>query len=187
GLPQPRLQTLFQKTKSEDDTTQNEPSDLQIDCCWLDITEPDRQILTGTNVTEPIKSKRPWDFWGLEETENNLPNPENPSVEAENIKGTWIEVLSNVNVMLNRSGLTYQELLQLVDLDYVNPASAIVIATVDPDESNCDTSNLRIENLSESRLNRVHRFIRLWRKLRCAMWQLDLLLPKTADENKEPI
>lgn len=187
GVPQPRLQTLFQKTVKPAGAIRQEPNDLQIDCCWLGITETERQILTWNNVTEPISDVPPWGFWGLQETDNDVPNPENPSVFEENIKGTWIDVLSQVNVMLNRSGLTYQELLQLLDLDYINPTGAMVIGNADPNGSNCDTANLRIENLPGDKLTRMHRFIRLWRKLACAMWELDLLLPNLADEEDEEI
>jgi hypothetical protein len=187
GVPQPRLQTLFQRIVKEQGLTKEDPTGLQIDCAWLDITETERQILTWNNVAEPISNIAPWGFWGLQETDNDIPSPESPSVPEKNIKGTWIEVLSHVNVMLNRTRLTYQELLQLLDLDYVNPMGGMVIGNADPNGSNCDTANLRIENLPGDKSTRMHRFIRLWRKLGCAMWELDLLLPNLADEEDEEI
>ena len=151
------------------------PTNSQIDCAWLGITETERKILTGA-----LPGKQPWDFWGLAETGNDIPNPENPADPTENITGTWIDVLSSVNVMLHRSGLAYKELLQLLDMRYVNPdGSVFVFDTADPNAANCDTSKFTIRNLTEDALNRMHRFIRLWRKLGCAMWELDLLLPDT--------
>ena len=171
GVPQPRLLELFQQKLSDDVTLS--PSDLQIDCAWLGITETERKILTGV-----LPGKRPWDFWGLAPTGNNIPNPENPADPTENIIGTWIDALSSVNVMLHRSGLAYKELLQLLDMRYVNPTGSIFIFdTADPNGANCDTSKFTIRNLSEDALNRIHRFIRLWRKIGCSMWELDLLLP----------
>ena len=173
GVQQPLLLELFQQ-KLPDDVTLS-PSDLQIDCAWLGITETERQILTGT-----LPGKQPWDFWGLKETGNNLPNPENPADPTENVTGTWADVLSSVNVMLNRSGLAYKELLQLLDMRYVNPTGSVfVFDTADPNAANCATSKFTIRNLSEDVLNRMHHFIRLWRKLGCAMWELDQLLPDT--------
>jgi len=171
GVQQPRLLELFQK-KLADNVTLS-PSDLQIDCAWLGIAETERQIITGT-----LPGKQSWEFWGLADTGNNIPNPENPADPTENVTGSWINVLSSVNVMLNRSGLTYKELLQLLDMKYVNPTGNIFIFdTADSNAANCDTSKFTIRNLTEDGLNRMHRFIRLWRKLGCAMWELDLLLP----------
>lgn len=177
GVPLPRLLELFQQKQPDDVTLV--PSDVQIDCAWLEISETERQILTGT-----LAGKQPWDYWGLVELDNNIPNPATPVDHTTNIAGSWIDVLSNVDVMLNRSGLTYQELLQLLDMTYVNPDMNIFIDDVgDSNAASCDTSKFLIGNLSEPALTRMHRFIRLWRKLGCTMWELDMLLP---DTNPDP-
>jgi len=171
GVPYPRLLELFQQ-KLADDVTLS-PSDLQIDCAWLGITEAERQILTGT-----LPGKQPWDFWGLAETGNDVPDPENPADPTQNLTGTWINVLSSVDVMLNRSGLAYRELLQLLDMRYVNAdGSVLIFDTADENAASCDTSKFTIRNLTEDALTRMHRFVRLWRKLGCEMWELDLQLP----------
>jgi hypothetical protein len=171
GVPQPRLLELFQQ-KLPDDVTLS-PTDLQIDSAWLGISETERAILTGT-----LAGRQDWEFWGLSENGNSIPNPENPADPTQNVTGTWIDVSSSVNIMLNRSGLSYTELLELLDMKYVNPDGAIFIFdAADQNASNCDTSKFTIRNLSAAALNRMHRFIRLWRKLDWAMWELDILLP----------
>jgi hypothetical protein len=173
GVPQSRLLELFQQKQADDLTLS--PSDLQIDCAWLGITETERKILTGT-----LPGKQPWDFWGVAETGNNIPNPNTPADTTTNLTGTWIKVLSSVDVMLNRSGLEYKDLLQLLDMKFVNPTGNIFIFdTADSNAANCDTSKFTLHNLDADALNRMHRFIRLWRKLGCTMWELDLLLPDT--------
>jgi len=170
GVPQPRLLELFQQKQSDHVTLS--PSDLQIDCARLNLSETERQILTGT-----LPGRQAWEFWGLTETGNNIPHPENPADPTQNISGNWVDVLSNVDVMLHRSGVTYKELLQLVDLQYINPDRSIFIDTSDPNAANCDTSKFTILNLTAEAANRMHRFIRLWRKFAGPMWELDLLLP----------
>jgi hypothetical protein len=171
GVPHPRLLELFQQKLTDDVTLA--PTALQIDCAWLAITDTERQIVTGA-----LPSKQPWDFWGLAETGNAIPNPDNPADPTENLTGTWIDVLGHVDVMLNRSSLAYTELLQLIDMQYVNADGGIFIFdTADPNAASCDTSKFMIRNLSADALNRIQRFIRLWRKLGCEMWELDLLLP----------
>lgn len=174
GVPLPRLLELFQQKQADDVTLV--PSDVQVDCAWLDIGETERQILTGT-----LGGKQPWDYWGLAELNIDIPSPATPADPTTNVTGSWIDVLSKVDVMLNRSGLTYKELLQLLDMKYVNPEGAVFIFdSADPNAATCDTSLFTIRNLSETALTRMHRFIRLWRKLGCAMWELDILLPDAA-------
>lgn len=178
GVPQPRLFELFQQKLMDNVTLV--PGALQIDCAWLGISEAVRKILTGT-----FPAKQPWDFWGLMETGNNIPDPENPADPTKNLTGHWInDILSSVNVMLQRSGLTYKELLQLLDMQYINPTGSVFIFdTADANAANCDTSLFTIRNLTTDVLNRIQRFIRLWRVLGCEMWELDLLLP---DTNPDP-
>jgi hypothetical protein len=173
GLPLPRLLEIFQQKLADDVTLF--PSELQIDSAWLHITDTERAILNGS-----LAGKQPWDYWGLAENANNIPNPEKPADPTENVTGTWIQVLGSVNVILNRAGLSYKELLQLLDMRYVNLDGSIdIFDTSDANSANCDTSKFTVKNLTADRLTRMHRFIRLWRKLGCAMWELDMLLPDT--------
>lgn len=177
-MPQPRLFELFQHTSMDNVTLA--PGNLQISCSWLGIDEAERQIMTGT-----LAGKQSWDFWGLAQTGNVVPDPNNPADPSENISGTWLDVLGHVDVMVHRSGLVYTELLQVLDLSAINPTGSIVISDLaDANTASCDTSGFNIQNLSGDALDRLHRFIRLWRKLGCALWELDLLLPNASADPK---
>ena len=171
GVPQPRLLELFQQRLADDVTLA--PTNLQIDCAWLGIGEVDRQILTGS-----FAGPDPWDYWGLAETGNDIPHPDTPADPTTNLTGTWIEVLSHVPVMLNRAGLEYRELLQVLDMRAVDPDRSITILdTADPNAANCDPSTFVIDNLTSGALGRLNRFVRLWRTVGSSMWELDLVLP----------
>ena len=173
GVPQPRLLELFQQTLTGG--VIRSPTDLQIDCAWLTLTDNEHAILTDS-----LPGKQPWDFWGLAQNANSIPNPNKPADTTANITGSWIDVMGSVDVMLHRSGLAYKELLQLLDMRYVNATGSIfIVDTADPNAANCDTSLFTISNLTADALNRIHCFIRLWRKLGCAMWELDILIPDT--------
>ncbi len=173
GVTQPRLFELFQQKLADNVTLA--PGALQIDCAWLGIAETERKIIAGT-----LAGKQSWDFWGLAENANNIPHPETPTDLTTNVLGTWVDALSHVSVMLHRSGLTYKELLQLLEMRYVNPTGSIFINdNADENAANCDTTKFQIVGLTTDALNRMHRFIRLWRRLGCAMWELDVLLPDT--------
>jgi len=177
GVSHRELFTLFQQTAA--DLVTVTPGELQIDCAELGIAETERQIISGT-----LPGKQGWDFWGLSEAGNNLAHPDTPSDPTTNVAGTWIQVLSRVSIMLHRGGLTYKELLQLLDMNYVNPSGNIFINdNADSNAANCDTTKFQIIGLDADALGRIHRFIRLWRRLGCSMWELDRLLP---DVNPDP-
>ena len=72
GVAQPRLLELFQQTLADGVT--RSPTDLQIDCAWLALTVTERAILTNS-----LPGKQPWDFWGLLQNANSIPNPNKPA------------------------------------------------------------------------------------------------------------
>lgn len=82
--------------------------------------------------------------------------------------------LANVKKFLQKTDLEYNELLALLDLKFINPAGDIVIHHLDP---SCDTDKKTIQVLDETKLDRIHRFLRLRRKLKdWKMWELDLVI-----------
>lgn len=77
-----------------------------------------------------------------------------------------MKVLSHVGVFLQRSELSYTDLLELLDTRYINKAQALVIESTDPDDPlTCDVAKLAIKGLDELALSRINRFLRLRRRL----------------------
>lgn len=74
----------------------------------------------------------------------------------------WLAKISVVKAFLDKTGLTYQELLALLDLKFINPAVDIGIRHLD---ASCDLDQKLVENLDAAKLDRINRFLRLWRKL----------------------
>jgi hypothetical protein len=86
----------------------------------------------------------------------------------------WLTTVGNVKNFLQKTGLEYNDLLALLDLKFINLAGDIVIEHLDP---SCDTDKKRIAGLDAPKLDRIHRFLRLWRKLKSwKMWELDLVI-----------
>ena len=82
--------------------------------------------------------------------------------------------LGNVKNFLQKTGLEYAELLALLDLKFINPAGDINIQHLDP---SCDLDKKVIQVIDEIKLDRIHRFLRMWRKLNgWKMWELDLVI-----------
>jgi hypothetical protein len=176
GVSLPRLFELFQQKLAEDSFS---PNELQIKSAWLGINETNTKIITGT-----LTERKSWDFWGLSENDNDLPHPDTPTDPTTNITGSWVEVLSHVPIMLHRTGLSYQELLQLLDMQSVNFEKTIFIEdNTDSNAANCDASKFMIRGLIPYVLDWIHRFIRLWRHLGCSMWELDMLPPDTEEDD----
>jgi hypothetical protein len=89
--------------------------------------------------------------------------------------------LRAVPELLQRAGLTYADLLELLDRRYVNP-DALVTVGVDPsdpsaDAAGCDVSKLRLLGGDAASfglfLDRAQRFLRLYRALGWTMVELD--------------
>ena len=82
--------------------------------------------------------------------------------------------LAVVADFLQAAQIDYDELLQLLDCIWLRAGGdPMTLAGVD---DRCDTSVQTLQGLSEERLDRIHRFLRLWRSTGWQMWELDELL-----------
>ncbi|MFJ2256990.1 neuraminidase-like domain-containing protein [Streptomyces sp. NPDC087844] len=146
----------------------------QLAAARLGLTETARLIVTGN-----LPGREPWEFYGLAETDNDIPDPDDPS---RRVTGTWIQVLGNVPVLLHRTGLAYTGLLQLLETAYVNSAGSLrIVRPSEGDSAECDVSAFTVGGLDADALDRVHRFVRLWRAQAWTMAELDVLLPPNED------
>jgi len=71
-----------------------------------------------------------------------------------------------VDAFLNRTGLEYQDLTDLLALDFINPplVNPNLELFIQHLDDSCDLTQKVIANLDDTALDRFHRFIRLWRK-----------------------
>jgi hypothetical protein len=160
GVAEPELLELFQGNAS------------RAAASHLGVGRTERQIVTNT-----LAGPDAWEYWGLTQSGNNLPHPDTPTDTTTNVSGTWLAVLRNLSVFLHRSGLTYAESVQLLDVHYVNPTGAVFIDFGDdPNAANCDVTGFSLRGAGAAFLGRVRRFLPLWRALGMPMWSLDGLL-----------
>ena len=86
----------------------------------------------------------------------------------------WLDSVSNVKNFLHTTYLEYNELLALLALRFINPTGNLAIEHLD---ASCDLDQKRIQGLDSNSLDRIHRFLRLWRKLKTwKMWELDFVI-----------
>ncbi len=126
--------------------------------------------LAGTRwllVRGSVTRVNAWDPWGLHEVGNvfevfDPAHPDTPMVAAL----SWLDALAQVRVMLARAGLSYAELIAVLETRFVNPGAAITIVSADVNDSTtCDTGKLVLHGLAATAADRLHRFVRLWRRL----------------------
>jgi len=80
----------------------------------------------------------------------------------------------SVSIFLQKSGLTYPQLFDLLQAEFVNgisPKSSILCPIED-----CNLNLQKVKNLSAKRLDKMNRFLRLWQITGLEMWELDLLI-----------
>lgn len=128
------------------------PSAADIDLEYLNISAVERNILT---VQDPHTLP---EFYGYGE------NAAEPS---------WLPDVAHVSQFLQRTETNYDELLQLIDTRFVNSDAALKLQN-QKTEDDCDLENVDIQSLTSLRLQRIHRFLRLARKLDWSIADLDL-------------
>lgn len=115
------------------------PSPIDVAAEYLGLTPRERAIITGA-ATETTRR-----MWGMEVAEFN-------------------QLLSEgrVPVVIERSGLSYEEMVELLDTRFVDPGGAMRVEFAGAD---CNLATATITGLSTGSLARMHRFVRLQRKL----------------------
>jgi hypothetical protein len=76
-----------------------------------------------------------------------------------------------VSTFLDRAGIEYEDLLDLLHSRFVNPHGAVAV-----DGSDCDTDAMTVTPLPDGFLGRATRFLRLWRNRGWTMLDLDKAL-----------
>jgi Neuraminidase-like domain/Salmonella virulence plasmid 28.1kDa A protein len=121
----------------------------------LGLTTLERGLIAGTT------SHSAGELWGF-----TNPAPAN-----------WVDVVAIVRAFELRSGLTSGDLLDLLAAQYVNPGATMSVKSIDlKDPLTCDTTKLKITQLTADALDRIHRFVRLARALNWAFADLDIAL-----------
>lgn len=90
--------------------------------------------------------------------------------------GGLITTLEPVEHFLDHSGLEFDELKALLECSYVNPAAGDQVAIAFHIDHPCALEHAELTNLSNSRLDRMHRFVRLRNKLDWDFTDLDKAL-----------
>ncbi|MFZ0751490.1 MAG: hypothetical protein WAM70_19155, partial [Pyrinomonadaceae bacterium] len=173
---------LMKVIQNAGDPENKQPSDFELACEYLKITPEEATIITGAAFNPPKLAR---EFFGystdsvvhfeLDDQGKKVPKTED-----------WLENLVRVPEFLQRTGISYLELIELTKTFFINPGQgqaqlpSDLIVLFSPD-SVCDLSKTSIrhlggEPLTDEELLKMHRFLRLWRKLGWTMPELDKAL-----------
>jgi len=119
----------------------------------LGLTKPDK---------EPVEID-PWRVWDLKPSGNSIENS-----AGDVIFGSWTEVLRNVSIVLERSGLTFRELLDLRQTGH----GTISWSNITP-KGECHPAKMTWKEIDEAQLAWIHAFTRLWRRIGWSMRDLN--------------
>jgi hypothetical protein len=147
----------------------------------LGLTALDACIITGV-MTSTTTGAEPWTFWGFSgQNVAGIPDPNDPQNMAATLSGLWSDVLRRVPILLTQSGLKYQDLLELLVTDSLNPIAGsqrtMAVTSIDANTAaTCDLNKLQVTGLTESIAAQIHRFVRLQRSLGWTVFELDRAL-----------
>ena len=151
------------------------PSEIMIAVEYLGLTPVEHKIIDGTDAHQP------WEYWGLQEQNNTLPDPTDPQ-QLKKITTDWLGILTHAFYFLERSKLSQQELLELLATRFVKNLGGISLQWPDTD---CNMNKASIKGLTALIVNKLHRFLRLRSRLGWTISELDkvihLLMPADLD------
>jgi Tc toxin complex TcA C-terminal TcB-binding domain/Neuraminidase-like domain/Salmonella virulence plasmid 28.1kDa A protein len=84
---------------------------------------------------------------------------------------------AELDLFLNVTGLSYSQVLDLLTLKSINPVQDSMIVN---DDLTCDTNKKHVSNLTPTKYDMIHRFLRLWKKTSFTLEELDAIVQAPA-------
>jgi hypothetical protein len=158
----PRRDLIEALSPPADPFDPNAPVVVRLAAEGLGLTDTERKIIVGEPLSPP---RAPEDFWG----------------------SAPVTALTTVRDLLDRSGLAYADLEALITTWFINPGGTVTIsAKPGMPADTCDTTKLQLNGLTADVLDRLHRFVRLHRKLGWTIPELDRALHAMAPNPVAP-
>ena len=140
-------------------------------------------------VLAPVVGRPASEYWGFPDvSQSTIAHPAKPTTT---LTGAWTELLELVPVFLHRSGLSYDELVELLDTQYVHGRvseahapplnelglpNRLHLVAGPPDVVECNYNEFQIAHLNAEVLRAISIFLRLWRLLGWSMREVDQYL-----------
>ncbi|PTB18124.1 hypothetical protein C9I57_25210 [Trinickia symbiotica] len=143
----------------------------------LGINPAMQKVINGTDMHQA------WEWWGFAQHPANVIDPKTRTPYVPN-PVDWVAALSKVPLLLNRAGLSLQQLYQLLETIWVTQSSVTLklgtTTTGGVQIVESDTDAMAFTGLTADVLSRANRFLRLWNASGLPMWELDWALEAAA-------
>ncbi len=127
----------------------------------------------AANLTaEPATADTLWRRWGLS-VENGNATVHDAATDKD-VTGTPAILLSQVSIVARQAGLDVGELRDVLQTRFVRGTPAVPV-TIEP-TTECAPSKMTLHGITAGHLDRIHRFVRLWRALGWPVHELDLAI-----------
>jgi len=151
------------------------PNEYFSDMGWvfemLDISSEEARLITKVNPQPSI-----WSLWGLDQ---QVKDTDQISIfdasTGRPVNGTPLQVFSRVSILMQQARVTYDELQKILHTRFI-AAPAFTIRPENTASNDLSPANLIIDNLKTSHLDRIHQFVRIWRKLGWTIEDIDFAL-----------
>lgn len=145
-------------------------ADADIAAATLSITrsQPGGGVAEWELFTAGRSGAALWAAWGLTLTNNGKATVHDPASGRDRTDNP-AEALGWASVLCDRAGLSLPELQQVLATRFVRGANNLALSNLD----GCKTSQMQLSPRTEDTYDRMHRFVRLWRKL--PAWSVPLL------------
>ncbi len=143
---------------------------------YLNISEPELVLIANQDFAgnPPTPQSGLWDYFGYQDSDQS----------------DWRGKIAKVSEFLDRTGVTFDQLVDLLQTQYLNPQHLTApeqAASLNPKNENdlCDITNMTIDHDAEF-IAALPPFLRLWRKLGWSISELDYTL-RVFDETPETV
>ena len=143
----------------------------------LGINPAMQKVINGSD------SHQNWERWGLVQNPVSVIDPKTRQPYSPN-PADWVAALSKVPFLLNRTGLSIQQLYQLLEVMWVTESGVTLQLGTAPYGAaqivSADTDAMSFTGLTANVLDRANRFLRLRTATGLSMWELDWALGAAA-------
>ena len=131
------------------------------------------------NVINQPDTVDPWTRWGLAQTPTQVIDPKTNQPYSP-MPADWVAALNKVPVLMNCTGLSLQQLYQLLEVVWVTQGGITLQAGTTTQAGlqilSADTDPMVFTGLTADVLDRANRFLRLWTATGLQMWEVDWAL-----------
>jgi hypothetical protein len=166
--------------------TEDEAFD-DFDICMerLNISLQEGEILSGVAKGNGTANSGLWNFYGFDKSNGYKPLTDPADSSKQISGGLWsVALTGRVDVFLQQTELKYKDMLTMLLCDFINPVTGVdsygndvraisMETNCDCSEETCELAKLELTGVTSTHLRKIHRFLRLWRKLGWSMFDLD--------------